>query len=290
MTDAPFITVDDPADSRLAVFGLNERQLSTRPQRRDDAGDGLFMAEGDLVVERALEVGCEPVVGLVDRARPPAVAWRLAARAPVYAGGDQVRAMVTKLGVPNSVVALFRRPARTTVPELAARARRLVVVEAVDNPANIGAIVRNAAGLGWDGLVVDATSADPLARRSLRVSMGHALALAHARTTDVGATVADLAGAGFTVMALTPAPDAVDLDGIDLATTAPTGRLVVCLGAERAGLSPAVLAAATLRVRIPMHRGVDSLNVAAATAIVCWALRPSPTPTPSPTPSPTSSP
>jgi tRNA G18 (ribose-2'-O)-methylase SpoU len=260
--------VDDPDDERLAVFRLNERQLSTRPQRRSDDGEGLFMAEGDLVVERALEAGCEPVVALVDELRPPPVTAVLADRAPVYAGGERIRALVTKLGVPNSIVAIFRRPPRTTVATLAATATRLVLVEAVDNPANIGAIVRNATGLGWDGLVIDGTSADPLARRSLRVSMGHALVLPHARTADMGATVTELAAAGFTVAALTPAPEAVDIDTVD-----PPERLAVCLGAERVGLSPEVQAACTLRVRIPMHHGVDSLNVAAATAITCHALR-----------------
>jgi tRNA G18 (ribose-2'-O)-methylase SpoU len=262
------IPVDDPDDARLAAFRLNERQLSSRPQRRNDDGEGLFMAEGDLVVERALEAGCEPVLALVDELRPPPVTGVLLERIPVYAGGDKVRALVTKLGVPNSIVALFRRPPRHTVTELAAAARRLVLVEAVDNPANIGAVVRNAAGLGWDGLIVDATSADPLARRSLRVSMGHALVLPHARTRDVAATIAELATAGFVVAALTPAPDAVDIDAVE-----PPERLVVCMGAERVGLSDTVQQAATLRVRIPMHHGVDSLNVAAATAIACHALR-----------------
>lgn len=271
-TAASFIPVDDPHDKRLAVFRLNERQLSNRQQRRDDAGDGVFMAEGDLVVERALEMGCTPVVALVDGARPPGVAHRLATSIPVFSGGDEVRAFVTKLGVPNSIVAIFERPPRSTVDDLASVARRLVLVEAVDNPANIGAIIRNAAGLGWDGLIIDATSADPLARRSLRVSMGHALALPHARTTDTAATVHLLRERGFTVAALTPTTDA-----INLADAPNPGRLVVCLGAERVGLGDAVLDAATLRVRIPMAAGVDSLNVAAATAIACWAWRPSAT-------------
>lgn len=269
LLEPSFVPVDDPNDQRLAVFRLNERQLSTRPQRRDDAGDGLFMAEGDLVVERALEAGCVPVVALVDGARPPAVAHTLAASIPVFSGGDEVRAFVTKLGVPNSIVAIFRRPPRTTVTDLASTARRLVLVEAVDNPANIGAIIRNAAGLGWDGLIVDATSADPLARRSLRVSMGHALVLPHARAAAMGDTLQLLRERGFTVAALTPAHDAVDLDALE-----PPEHLVMCLGAERSGLSADVLDAATVRVRIPMSAGVDSLNVAAATAIACWAWRP----------------
>jgi tRNA G18 (ribose-2'-O)-methylase SpoU len=220
------------------------------------------------VVERALEAGCEPVVALVDDLRPPAVTDVLLTQIPVYGGGERVRALVTKLGVPNSIVAIFRRPSRSTVELLASTAHRLVLVEAVDNPANIGAIIRNATGLGWDGLIVDATSADPLARRSLRVSMGHAVVFPHARSIDVAATIDHLVAAGFTVAALTPDVDAIDIDEF-----ASPDRLVVCVGAERVGLSEHVLGAASVRVRIPMQRDVDSLNVAAATAIACYALR-----------------
>jgi tRNA G18 (ribose-2'-O)-methylase SpoU len=262
------IQVDDPDDERLALFRLNERGLANRPQRRNDSGEGRFMAEGDLVVERALEAGCVPVAGLVDASRPPEVTGRLAELVPVYAGGTEVRAMVTKLGVPNSVVAVFERPPRRTVAELVEGSRRLVLAEAVDNPANMGAIIRNAAGLGWDGLITDATSADPLSRRSLRVSMGHALVLPHARAIDVAAAIRLLNEAGFTIAALTPEPGATDIDDV-----ADVDRLVICVGAERVGLSDSVLGAATLPVRIPMHHGVDSLNVAAATAIACFALR-----------------
>ena len=265
-----FIPVDDPDDERLAVFRLNERQLSPRPQRRDDEGDGLFAAEGDLVVERALAAGCTPVAALVDAANPPAVATRLACEAVVYAAGEQVRARATRLGAPSKVIALFRRPPRATVEGLATTARRLVLAEAVDNPVNIGSIIRNAAGLGWDGLVLDTTSADPLARRALRVSMGHALVFPHARTADPAGAIDQLVRSGFVVVALTPASDAVDLT--ELSATDLPERLVLCVGSERAGLSDESMAAATLRVRIPMQHGVDSLNAAAATAIACYAL------------------
>jgi tRNA G18 (ribose-2'-O)-methylase SpoU len=263
-----FVWVDDPDDPRLAVFRLNERGLSSRSQRRNDHGEGLFMAEGDLVVERALSAGCTPVVGLVDELRPPPVAHLLAEQVTVYAGGEMVRALVTKLGVPNAVVAVFRRPPRTTVEQLAAAAARLVLVEAVDNPSNIGAIIRNAVGLGWDGMITDATSADPLARRSIRVSMGHAVVFPHARATDTGAAMAALVAQDFTVVGLTPDPGA-----IDIADLAPTHRMAVCVGAERAGLSDRAMDAATVLVRIPMQPGIDSLNVAAATAIACYELR-----------------
>jgi tRNA G18 (ribose-2'-O)-methylase SpoU len=262
------IPVDDPADPRLRAFRLRERGLSNRPQRRDDDGAGLFMAEGDLVVERALAAGCVPVAGLVDAARPPAVAARLAEIVPVYAGGNEIRKLVTSLGVPSDVVALFRRPPRPAVHELAAASTHLVLAEAIDNPANVGAIVRNAAGTGWDGLVLDRTSADPLSRRALRVSMGHAVGFPHARMLDVAATLTELAAAGFTIAALAPE------GGVELRDVIAAERVVLAVGAERSGLSETVLAAADIRIRIAMSAGVDSLNVAAATAIACYALGP----------------
>jgi tRNA G18 (ribose-2'-O)-methylase SpoU len=227
------------------------------------------MAEGDLVVERALRLGCTPVAVLVDEQRPPALVSQIGPGVPVYAGGEHMRALVTKLGVPSAIVAVFERPARTTVEQMASTARRVVLAEAVDNPANIGAIIRNAAGLGWDGLITDATSADPLSRRATRVSMGHAVGFPHARAADVPGALRTLTSAGFTVVALTPATGAVDLDEVESAQ-----RMVLCVGAERSGLSEPALAAATVRARIPMSAGIDSLNAAAATAIACYALRP----------------
>ncbi len=265
MTDV--IVIDDPSDARFAQFRLNERGLASRAAKRDDAGAGLFLAEGDLVVERAAAAGCVPVAALVDVDRIPQVAADLGC--PIYGGGTEVRRVVSGLGVPLSIICLFQRPARPSVRDLAATASRVVIVEAVDNPANIGAIVRNAAGLGWDGLVLDHTSADPLSRRALRVAMGTTFALPHARTTRLAQAVDDLADTGYQVFAMTPAADAVDIGSVAIADETP---VAVVVGAERAGLSAALIERAT-PVAIPMSGGVDSLNVAAATAIGCWALR-----------------
>jgi tRNA G18 (ribose-2'-O)-methylase SpoU len=263
------IPVDDPLDSRLEIFHRNERALASRADRRSDDGAGLFMAEGDLVVERAVHAGCRPVAALVDAARVPAVAEQLG-NIPIYAGGDSLRAHVTGLGVPQTIVAIFERPPRPNVEQVLATSHRLVMVEAVDNPVNVGGIVRNAAGLGWDGLILDGTSADPLSRRSLRVSMGHAVQFPYARCRELPAAIESMTTAGFVVAALTPADDAVPLADVAALHSA---RLAVVIGAERTGLSAATMTAASHRVRIPMHAGVDSLNAAAASAIACFALR-----------------
>jgi tRNA G18 (ribose-2'-O)-methylase SpoU len=262
------ILIDDADDPRLAPFRRNERGLTNRRQRRDDEGDGLFMAEGDLVVERALDAGCTAMIVLVDAAKPPAVTDRIAAGVPIYGGGDRLRAMVTQLGTPQGIVALFARPPRASVERLAAHATRLVAVEAVDNPINIGSIVRNAVALGWDGMVFDYTSADPLSRRSLRVSMGQAISFPAARTVDLPADLRRIVENGFAVCALTPTQDADDIRSIPVAQ-----KMCVVVGSERSGLSAEALAACTYRARIPMAEGIDSLNAAAATAIACYALR-----------------
>ena len=262
-----FIGIEQGDDPRLAPFRLNERGLASRADKRDDAGAGLFLAEGDLVVERALAAGCRPYAALADGERLPDVAHRIAeSDVPVFVGGDGVRRLVTRLGMPQPIVALFHRPPRPSASELAARCERLVVVEGVDNPANIGSIVRNAAALGWDGLLLDHTSADPLARRALRVAMGTAFALPHARTRDLVGEIAALIRSGCEVFALTP-----HVDAADIRTVRPAGRRALVIGAERSGLSDAVLDAAT-PVRIPMAASVDSLNAAAAAAVACYAL------------------
>ena len=259
-----FIAIERADDERLATFRLNERGLASRSDKRDDTGAGLFLAEGDLVVERALDAGCVPVLALADGTNIPQVVHRLLGTIDVFVGGEEVRRLVTGLGMPQPIVALFRRPRRPSASELLERCQRLVVVEGVDNPANIGSIVRNAAALGWDGLLLDHTSADPLARRALRVSMGTAFVLPHARTTGLAAALAEVEG--ITLYSLTPRPDAVDIRTID-----PTGRRAVLIGSERQGLSHEVLSLST-PVRIPMATGVDSLNAAAAAAVACYAL------------------
>ena len=262
-----FIVVEDAADPRLAPFRLNERGLASRADKRDDAGAGLFLAEGDLVVERALAAGCRPFAALADGDRVPGIARDIAdSGADVFVGGADVRRHVIQLGMPQPIVALFHRPPRPTARELAARCVRLVVVEGVDNPVNIGSIVRNAAALGWDGLLLDHTSADPLSRRSLRVAMGTAFSLPHARSRELVTEIDRLVASGCEVFALTPQTDAADIR-----TIRPGGRRALVIGAERSGLSEAVLGSAT-RVRIPMAGSVDSLNAAAATAVACYAL------------------
>jgi tRNA G18 (ribose-2'-O)-methylase SpoU len=265
-----YVPVASLDDERLFLLRGNERRLASRPERRDETGAGHFVAEGDLVVERALDAGCEPVVALADADDVERLEGlrdlldRL--DIDVFVGGDAVRRAVLGLGVAMPVVAAFRRPPRASSTALLARASRLVVIEGIDNPANVGAVVRNAAGLGWDAILLDGASADPLARRALRVSMGAALRVPFARSDDL---VVELRAAiGIETFALTPSADATPLDEVR-----PLGRRAVLVGSERGGLTSGLLELADHRVRIPMAPGVDSLNAGAATAIACHVLR-----------------
>jgi len=236
-------------------------------QRRN--GGPLFIAEGDLVTERALAAGCEPVAVLCSEKG----ARRLAEFAPDYErysfyATEELRRNVTGLGVPLEVISLFKRPEPCNADELLQRFRFGVFADNVDNPVNVGSIARNMAAMGWDALFLDNNSADPLARRALRVSMGNAFHVPHARVSDTAEFVRAAAADGVVTIALTPAADAMPMRDVRLHDQ----RRLVVLGSERDGLSDDVLNACTLRVRIEMQDGIDSLNVAAASAVACYTL------------------
>ncbi|MBU3689277.1 MAG: rRNA methyltransferase [Acidimicrobiales bacterium mtb01] len=275
-----YVVVDSPDDPRLDQFRLREREL--RPKRVparvtknmpfhevERVASGSFVAEGDLVVERALAAGCQVQAVLTDADEPASVCDLVGDDVPMYAATSEARRMLTGLGVALDVIALFERPSSRALPDVVRAARHVLVLEDVDNPTNVGAIVRSAVALGAHGLILDRNSADPLSRRALRVSMGTALSLPTARVDDLGDALAALKSDGFTSFGLTPAPDSLDLDEAALAAR---GRLALVMGSERDGLSGRLMAAVDHRVRIPMSEGVDSLNVAAAAAVACYAL------------------
>jgi tRNA G18 (ribose-2'-O)-methylase SpoU len=275
-----FVVVDSPDDPRLEQFRLRERELRPRriPARAtknmpfhevERVASGSFVAEGDLVVERALAAGCRTQAVLTDADEPASVCALIADGVPMFAATSEARRMLTGLGVALDVIALFERPSPRTLDDVVRDARHVLVLEDVDNPTNVGAIVRSAVALGAQGLILDRNSADPLSRRALRVSMGTALSLPTARVDDPVETLATLKASGFTSFGLTPAPDSIDLDE---ATHRANGRLALVMGSERDGLSDRLMGAVDHRVRIPMSDGVDSLNVAAAAAVACYAL------------------
>jgi len=227
------------------------------------------VAEGDLVVLRALEVGHVPELILCDEASLVSLeahAGRLA-ETTIVTANEATRRSATGLAVALSMVGLFPKPPTLEVDDLISRNNRIVALAQVDNPTNVGAIVRSAAAFGFTGLILDHESSDPYARRALRVAMGTTFGLDVARTAHPSSLFAALQANGFQTYAMTPSPDAVALDEVQ-----PGPRVVLILGSERSGLPDDWMTAATHRVRIPMADGVDSLNVAAAAAVACYGL------------------
>ena len=259
---ATTIEVEDPADPRLDDY----RDLTTADRRPDrPGGRGLVIAEGVVVVRRLID-SPYPVRSLLGVPR------RLAELAddlapldvPAYAAEPATMAAAVGFHLNRGVLAVADRAAPPDPLALAAGARLLAVAEGVNDHENLGSLFRNAAALGVDGVLLGPRCADPLYRRSVRVSMGHVLRVPFAALPGEWPGALDaLRAAGLTVAALTPAPDAVPLAAAGLAGT----RTALLLGAEGPGLSAEALAAADLRVRIPMASGVDSLNVATAAAV-----------------------
>lgn len=260
-------TSDDP---RLDAFRWRERQLTTIAQRKAGLSAGHFIAEGDLVVQRALDAGCVPDTVLCDPKQATIFGNQISDRGGLLCvASAEIRRDVTGLGVPLDAIGLFHRPMAANAEELIATCRRLIFLDSIDNPSNIGAIVRTAVALGWDGILLDSSSGDPLSRRALRVSMGTALNVPFARVSNTAHTLVDLRERGVTTIGLTPAVSAVEISSVHLQ---PYQRRTLVLGSERSGLSATTLEECSLHVNIPMRRGVDSLNVAAAAAVACYAL------------------
>ena len=265
------LAVTDSGDPRLADY-VRLREVSLR--RHLEAEQGLFIAEGAKVIRRAIEAGYRPrsfllaerwLDGLYDvLTRWPAV--------PVYVVTEDVAEQVTGFHVHRGALASLQREQRHSVEEILAL-QRLVVLEDIVDHTNVGAILRNAAGLGWDGALLSPRAADPLYRRSIKVSMGAVFSLPWARLEDWGAAPQLLSAAGFLTVALSLAPDAVEVSQLASSLT-PQTRIALMFGTEGSGLSKRWLDGATVRSRIPMSAGIDSLNVAAAAAIACYSLSP----------------
>ena len=263
------LTISDASDPRLADY-VSLRDASLRSHLESD--QGLFIAEGAKVIRRAVDAGYRPrsfllaerwLEGLHDvLTRWPA--------APAYIVTEDLAEQVTGFHVHRGALASLHREQRHSVEELLAQ-QRLVVLEDIVDHTNVGAILRNAAGLGWDGALLSPRAADPLYRRSIKVSMGAVFSLPWARLVDWRNAPHLLSAAGFLTVALSLAPDAVELSEL-AATITSQSRIAVLLGTEGAGLSTRWSDGAAVRARIPMSAGIDSLNVAAAGAIACYAL------------------
>ena len=263
----PPVVVTDPEDPRLGDY-LALTDVALRRAREPE--EGLFVAEGEKVVRRALAAGYPMRSLLLEDKWVEALADVIeAASAPVYVASRDLLEQVTGYLVHRGALAAMHRLPLPPVSALLAGARRAVVLEDLVDHTNVGSVFRSAAALGVDAVLLTPRCADPLYRRSVKVSMGAVFSVPYARLGGWPEGLEELRGAGLRLLALTPAPDAVALRGLDLAAL---GRCALLLGSEGPGLSEPALAAADLRVRIPMSPGVDSLNVAAAAAIACYVL------------------
>ena len=268
----PIIEIDSLDDPRLTDYiALTDVAL----RRRTEPERGLYIAESQTVLERALRAGHEPRSVLVAPRWLPQVETILAAaettlEVPVFVGEEPVLEQLTGFHLHRGALAAMQRPVQPDASALLAQARRVVVLDGLVDHTNVGAAFRSVAGIGADAVLVTKACADPLYRRSVRVSMGTVLQVPWTRIESLEAAKPVFRDAGFEVVALALRDDAVDLD--DYAREAPE-RVALVFGSEGQGLAPRALAAADRVVRIPMHHGVDSLNVAAASAVGFYATR-----------------
>ncbi len=264
---AELIELSDAADPRLHDYrDLRDVQLRTSLE----AEHGLFLAEGEKVVRRAVEGGYRPRSFLMAPRWLDNLAEVLAAsNAPCYVVSEQLAEQVTGFHVHRGALAALERRPLPSVDEVITGARTVVVLEDVVDHTNVGAIMRSAAALGADAALLSPRCADPLYRRAVKVAMGAVFSLPWTRVTDWYDALPQLSAAGFTTVALTLSDDAVALDE----AVAGVDRLALVLGTEGHGLSARWTKAADRRAIIPMEPGIDSLNVAAASAVACYVAR-----------------
>ncbi len=267
------VHLTDPDDERLADYvSLTDVALRSRHEPEK----GLYIAESSTVLGRALAAGHRPRSVLVSPRWLPDLTAMLEARDPagepvrVYVAEPPVLEAITGFHVHRGALAAMHRPPLPAVADVLAGARRVAVLEDVVDHTNVGAAFRSAAAIGVDAVLVTPRCADPLYRRSVRVSMGTVFQVPWTRVDPWPGGIELLRGAGFVTAALALSDDSVSLDALE---ADPPERLALVLGAEGDGLKPATIAAADLTVRIPMAGGVDSLNVAAAGAVAFWATR-----------------
>lgn len=264
------IDITNPDDPRVDDF----RDLNSVDRRPDlPTGKGLVIAEGVLVVRRMLASRFAPHAMLGTDRRLAELADDLSAVAPYldltcYRATAEVMADVVGFHLNRGVLAAARRPVELSVSEVLERARTIAVLEGVNDHENLGSIFRNAAGLGVDGVIFGAGCADPLYRRSVRVSMGHALLVPFARAARWPSDLELLRDDDFRLLAMTPSPRAVSL--AEAMTKLAGDKVAVLVGAEGPGLTETVMRASDARVRVPMSRGTDSLNVATAAALAFY--------------------
>ena len=263
------IEITDFSAPELDIYArLSEVQLLNRA----DPENALFIAESPNVIERALNAGCMPVSFLMERKHVEGKGREILARCgdiPVYAAELEVLIQLTGFHLTRGMLCAMRRPKLPSVEEVCAGARRIAVLENVMNPTNIGAIFRSAAALNMDAVLLTSAGSDPLYRRAVRVSMGTVFQVPWTYLEDENSWPEQLHALGFKTAAMALREDSVRLDDPHLLAEE---KLAIVLGTEGDGLAADTIAHCDYTVRIPMSHGVDSLNVAAASAVAFYQL------------------
>ena len=261
------IEITDFHAPELDVYArLTEAQLLNR----FEPAKGMFIAESPKVIMRALDAGCEPVSLLVERNHVNAEAAEAIERCgdvPVYTATLEILTKLTGFQLTRGMLCAMRRPKLKTVKETLAGAKRIAVLENIQNPTNVGAIFRSAAALGMDAVLLTPACSNPLYRRSCRVSMGTVFQVPWTYMSENW--MAELKALGFKTAAMALEKESVSIDDPDLMAEE---KLAIVLGTEGDGLAAKTIAACDYTVMIPMSHGVDSLNVAAASAVAFWQL------------------
>ena len=269
------IEITDFSAPELDVYArLTEAQLLNR----FEPAKGMFIAESPKVIHRALDAGCVPVSLLMERKDIDGSAADIIARCPeipVFTADEDLLCNLTGYHLTRGVLCAMRRPNLPSVEEICRSARRIVVLENVQNPTNVGAIFRSAAALGMDAVLLTPGCSNPLYRRSARVSMGTVFQIPW---TFIGGEMTDwphpgmdtLKKLGFKTVSMALRDDSYSIDDPRLRQEE---RLAILMGSEGDGLTDETLASCDFTVKIPMYHGVDSLNVAAASAVAFWELR-----------------
>lgn len=273
---AHIIEITDFSASALDIYArLTENQLLNRHEPEK----GMFIAESPKVIGRALDAGCKPVSLLLERRHIAGQAREIIARCqdvPVYTADFDVLTQLTGFQLTRGVLCAMLRPPLPTVQEVCEGARRVVVLENVMNPTNVGAIFRSAAALGMDGVLLTPSSSNPLYRRAIRVSMGTVFQipwtfLDTGQDTEgwPGPGMALIRDLGFKTVAMALSDHAVTIEDPRLRQEE---KLAIIMGTEGDGLSEETIAGCDYTACIPMAHGVDSLNVASASAVAFWQL------------------
>ena len=266
---ANIIEINDFSAPELDIYArLTENQLVNRAH----PDQALFVAESPVVIERALDAGCVPVSLLMETKHVEGKGREIIARCgdvPVFTASLDVLTQLTGFHLTRGMLCAMRRPELPKAEELCKNARRVAVLENVMNPTNIGAIFRSAAALGMDAVLLTSEGSDPLYRRSVRVSMGTVFQIPWTYLPQDRPWTELLHELGFKTAAMALSDDSVRIDDPCLAGI---DRLAVVLGTEGDGLAKSTIAGCDYTVRIPMSHGVDSLNVAAASAVAFYQL------------------